>query len=84
MEAAALPGQEAHQGTATRPPYEEAAAGIGQTRPVFAYRLIAENTVEDKILALQAQKRALAAGIFGEDAGSITKLSAADLELLFS
>ncbi len=57
---------------------------IGQTRPVFGYRLIAENTVEDKILALQAQKRALAAGIFGEDAGSVGKLSAADLELLLS
>ena len=28
---------------------------IGQTRPVFAYRLIARDTVEEKILALQDQ-----------------------------
>ena len=35
----------------------------GQTRPVLAYRLIAQGTVEDKILELQAGKRALAAGI---------------------
>jgi SNF2 family DNA or RNA helicase len=33
---------------------------IGQLRPVFAYRLIAENTVEEKILELQQRKRDLA------------------------
>jgi SNF2 family DNA or RNA helicase len=56
----------------------------GQIRPVFAYRLIAENTVEDKILELQAQKRQLADGIFADDGGGLAKLSIADLELLFS
>jgi superfamily II DNA or RNA helicase len=56
----------------------------GQLRPVFAYRLIAENTVEDKILELQAQKRQLADGIFADDGGGLAKLSIADLELLFS
>lgn len=56
----------------------------GQTRPVLAYRLIAQNTVEDKILELQAGKRALAAGIFADDGGGLSGLSAADLELLFS
>ncbi|MCC5839287.1 MAG: DEAD/DEAH box helicase [Opitutales bacterium] len=32
---------------------------IGQTRPVFIHRLIAESTVEERILALHEQKRAL-------------------------
>jgi SNF2 family DNA or RNA helicase len=56
----------------------------GQTRPVLAYRLIAQDTVETKILELQAGKRALAAGIFTDDGGGLAGLSAADLELLFS
>ncbi|HEX7839881.1 MAG TPA: DEAD/DEAH box helicase, partial [Kofleriaceae bacterium] len=56
----------------------------GQTRPVLAYRLIAEDTVEDKILELQARKRQLADGIFADDGGGLAKLSIADLELLFS
>ena len=33
---------------------------IGQTRPVFAYRLIARDTVEEKVLQLQKTKRDLA------------------------
>ena len=56
----------------------------GQTRPVMAYRLIAQGTVEDKILELQAGKRALAAGIFANDGGGLSGLSVSDLELLFS
>ena len=32
---------------------------IGQTRPVFAYRLIARDTVEEKVLELQERKRSL-------------------------
>jgi SNF2 family DNA or RNA helicase len=34
---------------------------IGQTRPVFTYRLIARDTVEEKVLELQKTKRDLAA-----------------------
>jgi SNF2 family DNA or RNA helicase len=33
---------------------------IGQDRPVLIYRLVAKDTVEERILALQEQKRALA------------------------
>src|SRR6185312_11047153 len=36
---------------------------IGQTRPVFAYRLIAANTIEERILELQQKKRALAESV---------------------
>ncbi len=32
---------------------------IGQTKPVFIYRLVASNTVEEKILAMQAYKQQL-------------------------
>ena len=40
---------------------------IGQTRNVFAYRLIAQGTVEEKVLELQASKRDLAAAIIQAD-----------------
>ena len=33
---------------------------IGQTKPVFVHRLVANDTVEERILALQEDKRALA------------------------
>jgi len=44
---------------------------IGQDRPVTVYRLVATDTVEERILALQEKKRALAAAaIGGADAGA--------------
>jgi len=48
---------------------------IGQERPVLVYRLIAKDTVEEGILALQAKKRALAdAALEGSgDAAGITR-----------
>ena len=42
---------------------------IGQTRPVFAYRLIARDTVEEKVLELQEKKRELADAIVRADEG---------------
>ncbi len=42
---------------------------IGQHRPVFVYKLIAEGTVEEKILALQQRKQALADAAYGETRG---------------
>ncbi len=57
---------------------------IGQTRPVFAYRLIARNTVEEKVLQLQAQKRDLADAIINADNSLIRTLGREDLELLLS
>jgi SNF2 family DNA or RNA helicase len=57
---------------------------IGQDKPVTVYRLIARNTVEEKILAMHASKRALVAGVLaGTDAAA--KLTTRDLvELLAS
>jgi SNF2 family DNA or RNA helicase len=57
---------------------------IGQTRRVFAYRLIARDTVEEKVLELQRSKRALADAIITADNGTIADLSRENLELLLS
>jgi superfamily II DNA or RNA helicase len=57
---------------------------IGQGRHVFAYRLIAQDTVEEKILELQKTKRALADAIVNADNSLIRSLGREDLELLLS
>ena len=57
---------------------------IGQKRAVFAYRLIARDTVEEKVLELQKTKRELAAAIIGQDNALIRDLRREDLELLLS
>jgi len=57
---------------------------IGQTRPVFAYRLIARDTVEEKVLALQQTKRQLADAILTTDNSLIRALRREDLEVLLS
>ncbi len=57
---------------------------IGQTRHVFAYRLLAANTVEDKIVELQRTKRDLADAIVRADASLIRNLRPEDLEILLS
>ena len=57
---------------------------IGQQRPVFAYRLIARDTVEEKVLELQKSKRDLAASIIQGDNSLIRDLRREDLELLLS
>jgi SNF2 family DNA or RNA helicase len=57
---------------------------IGQTQRVFAYRLIARDTVEEKVLQLQQSKRDLADAIINADNALISKLGREDLELLLS
>ncbi len=57
---------------------------IGQTQHVFAYRLIAPGTVEEKIVALQERKRALADAIIRADDGLVKTLTADDLEFILS
>jgi len=48
---------------------------IGQTEPVTVYRLVCENTVEEKIVALHQEKRALADGLLSEQ-GDVVGLDA--------
>ena len=57
---------------------------IGQRKPVFVYKLIAQGTVEEKMLELQAQKRTLAAGLYAGASGSPLSLTVADLERLLA
>ena len=55
---------------------------IGQTRVVTSYKLIAAGTVEEKVLALQDEKRALLADVFEASDALAAKLSLADLRTL--
>jgi len=55
---------------------------IGQTRVVTSYKLIAAGTVEEKVLALQDEKRALLAGVFEASDAAAAKLSLAELKSL--
>ena len=57
---------------------------IGQTRLVFAYRLIARDTVEERVLEPQRQKRGLADMILNADSNLLRDLRREDLELLLS
>ncbi len=57
---------------------------IGQARRVFAYRLITRDTVEEKVLALQATKRDLADAIINADNSLIRNITGEDLMLLLS
>lgn len=57
---------------------------VGQTKQVFAYRLICRDTVEEKILELQKQKRELADAILESEGTPLTDLTTDDLELLLS
>ena len=57
---------------------------IGQMRQVFAYRLIARDTVEEKVLQLQESKRNLADAIIGAENSLIRDLTREDIELLLS
>jgi superfamily II DNA or RNA helicase len=57
---------------------------IGQARRVFAYRLITRDTVEEKVLALQATKRELADAIINADNSLIRNITGEDLMLLLS
>jgi len=57
---------------------------IGQNKPVFVYKLIAQGTVEEKIMQLQADKHALANRLYTEGASTPTSWTAADIEALFA
>ena len=57
---------------------------IGQAHHVFAYRLLATDTVEEKVAELQHSKRTLADAILNADAGLVRTLRAEDLERLLS
>lgn len=57
---------------------------IGQTKNIFAYRLICKDTIEEKMLILQERKRALANDLVSEDNAMLKKLTKEDIAYLFS
>ena len=57
---------------------------IGQDKPVFVYRLVVAGSIEERMLALQARKLALAEGVLGSDAADASKFTAQDLDLLLA
>ena len=57
---------------------------IGQDKPVFVYKIIARDTVEEKILQLQEKKRALVKSIIATEASFFKSLTKDDVKALFS
>ncbi|MEI8053580.1 MAG: SNF2-related protein [Bacteroidota bacterium] len=57
---------------------------IGQTKNIFAYRMICIDTIEDKILQLQEKKKTLAKELISDETSFVKALTKADVEYLFS
>lgn len=55
---------------------------IGQTKKVFVYKLIAQGTIEQRMLELQERKRIIASSIYDESGGVTPSFSEADLAAL--
>ena len=57
---------------------------IGQTKNVFAYKMICKDTIEEKIIQLQQRKKELSDHLIGDNEGFVKQLSKEDVEFLFS
>ncbi|QSA97716.1 DEAD/DEAH box helicase [Methylococcus sp. EFPC2] len=57
---------------------------IGQDKNVFVYKLVVAGSIEEKIMALQDKKAALAAGILNQDAGELSKFNENDIAALLA
>ncbi|MEK7299178.1 MAG: C-terminal helicase domain-containing protein, partial [Candidatus Margulisiibacteriota bacterium] len=55
---------------------------IGQNKPVFVYKMLTKNTVEDKIYQIQFQKKAVYQQLLNESAGFSPILKAEDVDYL--
>jgi len=55
---------------------------IGQSNPVFCYRLIAKDTIEERIMELQKRKADLAGALLSDDAGALKTLTPEDVAYL--
>ena len=52
---------------------------IGQDSTVFVYKLVAQGTLEERIVAMQARKAALAQGLHAEAGAGATRLTEDEL-----
>ncbi|WEK34019.1 MAG: SNF2-related protein [Candidatus Pseudobacter hemicellulosilyticus] len=57
---------------------------IGQTKNIFAYKMICKDTIEEKIIQLQTRKKQLAEDLVSEDEGFVKSLTEEDIQFLFS
>ncbi len=57
---------------------------IGQEKPVFIYKFIARNTVEEKIMQLQERKRELVEQLISAESSFFKSLTPEDVQMLFS
>jgi hypothetical protein len=57
---------------------------IGQTKNIFAYRMICKDTIEEKMLTLQERKRALANELVSDDNAFLKRLTKDDIAYLLS
>jgi DNA repair protein RAD16 len=56
---------------------------IGQTRPVYATRLVASDTIEDKIIELQQKKQSVFDCTIGNSNQALARLTSEDIQFLF-
>jgi superfamily II DNA or RNA helicase len=57
---------------------------IGQTKKVFAYKMICKDSIEEKIIQLQQTKKELSENLIGDTDGFVKELTKEDVEFLFS
>jgi superfamily II DNA or RNA helicase len=57
---------------------------IGQNRPVIAYKFIAADTVEERIIELQENKRRIAEDILGFDSSIVSRMDPEEILKLFN
>ena len=56
---------------------------IGQSKPVFVYRIVTRDSIEEQILELQARKRQLAQDLMDQNPQSLLSLSESEVLELF-